>query len=96
MDGVTVKSLADPTFLNNEIANGLVPALVAALQLRVRVRVLARVPFRCSQAPALRLSTEPALARRRTAECARACTCDGIVGRRGLARSRHHLSGNQA
>jgi hypothetical protein len=30
MDGVTVKSLADPTFLNNEIANGLVPALVAA------------------------------------------------------------------
>ena len=25
MDGVTVKSLADPTFLNNEIAHGLVP-----------------------------------------------------------------------
>ena len=43
MDGVTVKSLADPTFLNNEIANGLVPALLAALQLRVRV--LARVPL---------------------------------------------------
>ena len=94
MDGVTVKSLADPTFLNNEIANGLVPALLAALQLRVRV--LARVPLRCSQAPALWLSAEPALARRRTAECARACTCDGIVGRRGLARSRHHSSGNQA